>query len=129
QVLADEPALDRDERGRVGLAVVEELFEAADLLPVRVDHALAAPVAEALDGDHHSGSGRSSPGQLPVSLANTRREPWSASPRTTRNTAPSMSSATTSLPSAISRCFGRGASSSSKRPQMTSKSFLESCPA
>src|SRR3954447_5188893 len=49
ELLADQPALDRYERGLVTLRVIEDVLELADLLAGRVDDVLAPPVAEVLD--------------------------------------------------------------------------------
>ena len=79
-------------------------------------------------GRSHSGSGRSSPGQEPVSLAKEVRVPWSTRPLTRRKIAPSTTSAAISFGQENSRCSGFGGSSSSISPQTCSKIFLPSDP-
>src|SRR3954447_9892955 len=78
----------------------------------------------------YSGSGRSSPGHVPVSLATPWREPWSASPRTRRKMAPSTTRAASSFTKPpVSRCCGWGGSSSSMRPHTCSKILRPTMPA
>src|SRR5215218_9992905 len=78
---------------------------------------------------NYSGSGSSSPGHLPVSLAKEVRLPWSTRPLTRRKIAPSTASAAISFGQANSRCSGFGGSSSSISPQTCSKIFLPTRPA
>src|SRR4051794_28981322 len=81
-------------------------------------------------GPAYSGSGRSSPGQAPVSRAKPWREPWSARPRTSRKIAPSTTNAASSFTKPPdSRCCGCGGSSLSIRPQTCSKILRPTMPA
>src|SRR5438270_242989 len=80
-------------------------------------------------GTGYSGSGASSPGQLPVSAANARRDWWSTTARTARKMAPSSAAAIRTLPRLTWRCSASGGSSSSIIPQACSNSFLPRKPA
>src|SRR5436305_2119595 len=81
------------------------------------------------DRQNYSGSGASSPGHLPVTLANEVRLPWSTRPLVRRKIAPSTASAAISFGQADSRCSGFGGSSSSISLQTCSKNFLPAKPA
>src|SRR5437588_4799621 len=80
-------------------------------------------------GAGYSGSGASSPGQLPVSAANARRDWWSTTARTARKMAPSSAAAIRTLARLTWRCSASGGSSSSIIPQACSNSFLPRKPA